>query len=409
MLIFINLIENLEIAMKIDVHQHLWTEPLLQALSRRRELPFVRREHGLTVLYLAGEQPYVINLDGEAPSVRAELVERDGLDRTLVCPSSPLGIELLPRESALELIDAYHEGALALGEPFGVWGALALDQLDPYDVDRALDRGCVGISLPAGALSGVGLLARLCPALARVESLGAPLFVHPGRGVRQPTYEVSLGDPLWWPALTHYVAEMQAAWFLFATAARRAFPRLRAIFAMLAGLAPLHAERLIARGGPREREHDPLIFYDTSSYGPRAVGAMAQAVGVEQLLYGSDRPVVDPASGVRDTLWDAHSQPQPQAHPQGHNGAGAQAGARLDGHSGAGAQTGVRFDGHSGMAAQAGVRLDGHKQQAAKPPSALDWTLLSHTAERALAREHTPSVARLAKPRRVLVMEKVAQ
>ncbi len=348
--------------MKIDIHQHLWTEPLVEALSRRRELPFIRREHGLTVLFLAGEQPYVIDLDGEAPSARAELVERDGLDRALVCLSSPLGIELLPRASAVELIDAYHEGALALGEPFGVWGALALDQLDPYDVDRALDRGCVGISLPAGALANVEMLARLCPALARIQTLGAPLFVHPGRGARQPTYEASLGDPLWWPALTHYVAEMQASWFLFATAARRAFPHLRAIFAMLAGLAPLHAERLTTRGGPEDRERDPLIFYDTSSYGARAVNTMAHAVGAEQLLYGSDRPVVDPASGVRDTLGSAHAG----AHPDGYRQAGERSGR-------------------------------------------LDWTLLARTAGRALARETAPTVARLAKPKRVLVMERVAQ
>lgn len=40
--------------MKIDVHQHLWTEPLVQELAARRELPFIRCENGLTVLYLAG-------------------------------------------------------------------------------------------------------------------------------------------------------------------------------------------------------------------------------------------------------------------------------------------------------------------------------------------------------------------
>lgn len=39
---------------KIDIHQHLWTEPLLQALAEREELPFVRRENGLTVVFLAG-------------------------------------------------------------------------------------------------------------------------------------------------------------------------------------------------------------------------------------------------------------------------------------------------------------------------------------------------------------------
>ena len=63
--------------MKIDVHQHLWTEPLVQALAAREELPFVRREHGLTVLFMAGERPYVIervfrrHRHGEPSSSRA--------------------------------------------------------------------------------------------------------------------------------------------------------------------------------------------------------------------------------------------------------------------------------------------------------------------------------------------------
>ena len=292
--------------MKTDLHQHLWTKPLVEALARRSEHPFVRDEQGLTVLFLAGERPYVIDLDSEEATRRAELARRDGLDHALVCLSSPLGIESLPRKDATELIDAYHDGALALGEPFGVWGALALDRLDPDDVDRLLERGCVGISLPAGALGNVDTLARLSPVLSRIQEHDAALFVHPGPGTRLPTHEATLGDPLWWPALTRYVAEVHAAWFVFVTAARRQFPELRVVFAMLAGLAPLHTERLLARGGPAIDVEDPLIFYDTSSNGPQAISLMERLVGSEQLLYGSDRPVVDPdCHGIRETLdWE---------------------------------------------------------------------------------------------------------
>ena len=282
----------------IDIHQHLWTEPLVRALSRRRELPFVRVEHGLTVLFLAGERPYVIDLATEAPPRRAALVELDGLDRALLCLSSPLGIESLPRAESLPLIDAYHDGALALGEPFGVWGAVALDRPDPVDIDRALARGCVGISLPAGALASVDRLARLRPLLARLEIVGAPLLVHPGPGVPPVAgEEPSLEDPLWWPALTRYVASMQAAWLAFLSAGRATHPDLRIVFSMLAGLAPLHSERLASRGGPNPRSlgEDSLIFYDTSSYGPVTVRSFAEAIGgAGQLLYGSDRPVVEP-------------------------------------------------------------------------------------------------------------------
>jgi 6-methylsalicylate decarboxylase len=283
--------------MRIDVHQHFWTEPLIDALACRRELPFVRGEHGLIVLYTAGERPYVLDLTTESYARRAALAERDGIDRALVCLSSPIGIESLPRAQATPLLDAYHDGALALGEPFGVWGAVALNGLDAADVDHVLDRGCVGVSLPAGALAGVEAIARLQPLLARLESRGAPLFVHPGPGPgRAPrAHETSLEDPIWWPALTRYVADVHAAWLAFLTAGRSAHPRLRIVFAMLAGLAPLHCERLAARGGPDPRPPDPLTFYETSSYGAAAIAALAALVGHGQLLYGSDRPVVEPA------------------------------------------------------------------------------------------------------------------
>jgi 6-methylsalicylate decarboxylase len=78
------------------------------------------------------------------------------------------------------------------------------------------------------------------------------------------------------------VAQQHAAWHGFHAALRPDFPRLRVIFALLAGLAPLQAERTAARGGPtRERAlHDELCFYETSSYGARAVGAMASVVGL---------------------------------------------------------------------------------------------------------------------------------
>jgi 6-methylsalicylate decarboxylase len=288
--------------MKTDVHQHVWTEPLLGALAGRSELPFVRTENGLTVLYLAGERPYVIDLADETSERRAALVESDGLDRALVCLSSPLGIEALAREHALPLIDAYHEGALALGAPFGVWGAIALDRADPDDVDRLLARGCVGLSLPAGALASVDAIAGLRAVLARLETHGAPLFVHPGPGLATvpgpcaalPAQEVSLLDPSWWPAMTRYLAVQQAAWLAFRVAGRSRHPELRVIFAMLAGLAPLHAERLLARGCAVASVPDPLIYFETSSYGPAALRMMEHAVGEQQLLYGSDRPVVQP-------------------------------------------------------------------------------------------------------------------
>jgi hypothetical protein len=284
---------------RIDVHQHLWSEPLVEALQERNQLPFIRRENGLTVLYLRGERPYVIDLSTETPAHRGALLERDGVDRALVCLSSPLGIEWLAREQSLPLLDAFHRGALALDEQFGVWGAIPLERPDPADVERALGLGCVGISLPAGALGSVDDICGLYPILDRLELLDAPLLVHPGPGAPQlagqePASQITLHDPLWWPALTRYVASMQAAWMAFLDVGRARHPGLRVIFSMLAGLAPLQHERLASRGCPTAHLLDELTFYDTSSYGPATVERVAEIVGAQQLLYGSDRPVVDP-------------------------------------------------------------------------------------------------------------------
>ena len=93
---------------------------------------------------------------------------------------------------------------------------------------------------------------------------------------------------------------MHAAWLTFATYGRRELPRLRTVFAMLAGGAPLLSERLATRGGPPVNLEDPLTFYDTSSYGPQVVEAMARWLGPRQLLYGSDRPVIEPLRTGRE-------------------------------------------------------------------------------------------------------------
>jgi predicted TIM-barrel fold metal-dependent hydrolase len=288
--------------MHADVHQHIWTAPLLDRLAARQTMPLVRRNNGMTVLHSAGEQPYLIDVVAEAAERRAMLVRDDGLDLALVAISSPIGIEALARDGALELIDAYLDGVDGLPPEFGAWGPVALDGADPSDVDRLLARGCVGISLPAGALAGPDRLERIGPVLERASSRGLPVFVHPGPGPGQWRADATLKEPLWWRPLTDYVAQMQAAWLTFASYGRRDHAQLQVIFAVLAGGAPLLIERLDARGGPAIDLRDPRIFYDTSSYGPAAVEMMARRVGETQLLYGSDRPVIEPKATGREAL-----------------------------------------------------------------------------------------------------------
>jgi predicted TIM-barrel fold metal-dependent hydrolase len=294
-------------ATRVDIHQHVWTEPLLDALACRDALPFIDRDHGLTVLHSAGERPYVIEVAAEAAQQREQLLAADELDCAVVALSSPIGIEALDRDSAEGLIDAHLTGVAALGDRFAAWGPLAVREPDPDDVDVLLARGCVGISLPAGALAGVDALDAIGPVLDRIASRGVPLFVHPGPLEASEKWEASLAEPLWWRALTDYVSQMQAAWLTFAALGRREHPGLVVVFAMLAGGAPMLSERLETRGGPTVDLRDPNTFYDTSSYGPAAIDTVAHRVGAGQLLYGSDRPVVEPMRTERDAMLQANA------------------------------------------------------------------------------------------------------
>ncbi|KUN29493.1 amidohydrolase [Streptomyces antibioticus] len=267
----------------VDVHQHLWTPSLIEALRTRREPPFL---DGWT-LFLHGEPPYDIPPADHDIARRTELAASDGLGRALVSLSAPIGVEWLPPAQARPLLDAYHHGAAELPAPFGAWAAACVREIDADATAKDLDRGFVGLQLPANALADAAGYARCAPLLDLLEDRNLPLFVHPG-----PAPDGSEG-PAWWPAMVPYVQQMHSAWFAFRAFGRPRHPRLRVCFALLAGLAPLHGERFAARGGPQQ-EADPSMFVETSSYGPAAVDAIVRALGPAAVVQGSDRPYAKP-------------------------------------------------------------------------------------------------------------------
>ena len=293
---------------RVDVHQHLWPQELLSELSRRSRSPRLRRAGAGWLLDLPGEPEWPVDPADHDPERRAVLLDGDGVDLAVVALSSPLGIEGLPADEAAPLLRAYHRGVTELPAGLRAWAAAGLAEPDPEGLASLLDDGLVGLCLPAGALSGPRAVARVAPLLELLERRDAALFVHPGpAGAADDARE----RPMWWPALTDYVAQMHVAWLGVREWVRPAHPRLCVCFAMLAGLAPLQAERLGSRGAPAEAR-DPFAFYDTSSYGPRAVAAMAAAVGPDAIVYGSDRPVVAPDPAPRGTT---HPDPIRSANP----------------------------------------------------------------------------------------------
>jgi hypothetical protein len=267
----------------VDVHQHLWPPGLIDALRERRTAPCLR---GWT-LELPAEADYRVDPRDHDVELRAAQAADDGVQVALVSPSSALGIELLAPAEASVLLDAYHDGVLELPAPFGAWAAACLTEIDPDALEHRLEEGFVGLTLPASAVSDRQGYERIAPLLGVLERRRAPLFIHPGPAAPPA------GAPPWWPAMIDYVAQMHAAWFALRAHGRARHPALCVVFAILAGLAPLHGERFAARAGERTVV-DERAFLDISSYGTRAIDATARVLGIDVLLHGSDRPYAAP-------------------------------------------------------------------------------------------------------------------
>ena len=255
-----------------DVHQHLWPEPLLAALARRQTPPRLRGD----VLELC-ERSFDINLAAHDPEVRLRALDRDQIDVAIVSLAPTLEIELLPGDEAEPLLGAYHEGILDIARQSG-------GRIRAFSAGRVLD-GFDGVTVAAGALADLDSLSSLLTELARRRGV---LFVHPGPSVSPP------GAPAWWDAVVGYTAQMQVAYAAWLSGGVDRWPDLSVVFAILAGGGPFQLERLRSRGVDPGVTLRPNLYLETASYGPHALELCLKTLGVGQLLYGSDAPVIDP-------------------------------------------------------------------------------------------------------------------
>ena len=229
----------------VDVHQHLWPEAVVRTLERRREAPRARWQRDRWTVDLAGEPSFEIDPRDHDPVLRARrLARRSGTGRAVVAG----GVEALPARDALAALAAWQEAATELPDALGWWAATPArfrSTSRPSSRARRSPPGAAGLCLPADRLASPSQAEATVELLAAVADAGAPVFVHPGRVAGSPA------EPAWWSPATRYVAQQQAAWLAFHDCVRPRLPVLRAIFALLAGLAPLQVERAARRGHDR--------------------------------------------------------------------------------------------------------------------------------------------------------------
>ena len=262
----------------VDFHQHLWPEPFVELLARRERPPRLR---GAT-LVLAGEGESQVDLGAHDLGARLALLDRWELDIAVVSLQPTPGIGALAGDEASELVVAYEQGILELA-------AASEARLAPLAVGPDLT-GFAGACVGAPELADLDLLA---PKLDELVRRDAVLFVHPGPGPGVPD-----GAPAWWTAIVDYTAQMQAGYAAWLAGGVSRWPNLHVVFAMLGGGAPFQLERLRSRGvSGRDVLHES-VFFETSSYGNRALELCMATYGVSQLVFGTDVPVLDPEPGL---------------------------------------------------------------------------------------------------------------
>jgi 6-methylsalicylate decarboxylase len=256
--------------MRIDFHQHVWTNEVRDALERRSEPP--RLAGGRLALPIGGE--FHVEPQSYDPATRLQALREAGLDAAVVSlpPTS---------EPTQEVIDVWHESAPALA-------ASSQGRFIPLAY-RSARPGFAGSIVAARDLTDLG---RLAPLLGRLERAEQILFVHPG-----PARAAAEG---WWAAGVEYSCQMQAAFAAWVARGAARWPRLQVVFALLGGGAPFQVERLIRRGLAAGAPFAPNIWFESSSYGERALELSLQTFGAARLLFGSDAPVdlVRPARSV---------------------------------------------------------------------------------------------------------------
>jgi 6-methylsalicylate decarboxylase len=261
----------------IDIHQHLWPEPFIAALRARHSPPCLNGD----VLVLQ-EGRFPIDRRHDDLAARLELLDEDEIDGAVISLQPTLGTGDLPPGERDELENTWIEGARDVV-------AASDGRLRAFAPGRHVP-GFAGTSIDARAFAELDGVAAL---LGELERHSSPLFVHPGAVT--PTRPV----PHWWTAVVDYTAQMHVAYFRWLADGRGRWPSLRIAFAILAGGAPFQLERLGQRGPATRAALDANVYFDVATYARRSIELCAETFGVAHLLYGSDRPVVEPAQTLR--------------------------------------------------------------------------------------------------------------
>jgi predicted TIM-barrel fold metal-dependent hydrolase len=284
---------------RVDLHQHLWPEGFISALAARDRSPRVCGSGDGMRLELGFEPGGAMSPAAHDPDRRLAILDAGEIDAAVISISTPIGVESLPEDEACPLLDAYHDGIAEIAAGSGgrirafAAACLAASDAGAAGVARRLEQGFVGLSLPSEALATPAGLDLCAPLLQVLERAGRPLFVHPGPAPWTRPDPADARLPAWWTPLAQYPSWSLRAFATWRALGAAAYPALRVVFAIMAGGAPFLEGRWRTFNG-RARAIDRNLFLDSASCQRLDLELALAAYGAEQIVLGTDVPVIDP-------------------------------------------------------------------------------------------------------------------
>ena len=277
----------------IDVHAHVIVRELLRDAAPSEEWrPDVRRENGAQVVELGGKA--IRSAVGEFVDVDRILQELTS-DQVVLSPWVPLLFEDVERcrlqNGGIERLAS---------ERVSVLGSVPLSDAD--ELRAVMARGVLrGVEVPA--LPDLGRFAEFWAA---AEETGAVVFVH-------PTTRAALAEYYLWNTVGNPLETTVAAAHMVMAGVMERHPGLKVVLAHGGGaLVALRGRLRHAHGfQPQARsalKEDPVasikrFWFDTITHDPVVLRDLADFVGEDRLLLGSDHPFdmadPDPVATVR--------------------------------------------------------------------------------------------------------------
>jgi predicted TIM-barrel fold metal-dependent hydrolase len=304
----------------IDWHNHWLSPRVVEALSKRSQLPRITTNEKGEQVFTGGVLPPLTLATGFT-SVKERLNHLDevGVERQVISWPTTFGTDAsLTADEALPIWNVYNEDLSELvalyPDRLSGFAILPTSNLEwaAKELERAHEElGLLGVTLPVGAFHTLEGAEKFRPLLEVAQKHRSHIYLHTGSasagipGGAIPTVTDShwarFGVSAGWSFASAIITLTQTGFL-------DPYPDVTFQIAMLGGAIAFHSE-FLALGAQRAGvASDPVaalrrVYIDTGVFGrgPRAVVLAVEALGADRILFGSDYPLA-PINPTLDAL-----------------------------------------------------------------------------------------------------------